>query len=68
MCVATVIGKSTNIATSVLHQLGIKEAIIYAWPVAFYYGLESLKSSSKWNNLSKWFKISNGFEFTSGLT
>ena len=50
MCVATVIEKSTNIATSVLHQLSIKKAIICSCPVASYYDLESLKSPCKWNS------------------
>ena len=56
-CVATVIEKTTNIATSVLHQLSIKEAIICACPVASYYGLESLKSPCKRNSFLDWFDI-----------
>ena len=55
MCVATVIEKSTNIATSVLHQLSIKKAIICSCPVASYYDLEV------WNHHV------NGTAFESGL-
>ena len=50
MCVATVIEKTTNIATSVLDQLSIKKAILCSCPVASYYGLESLKLPCKRNS------------------
>ena len=79
MCVATIIEKTTNTTTSLLHQLSQHkvETIICVYSIEFYHGLESeiatkrngtiYESNLRFQGWPKWNSHVSGTTFQGGL-